>query len=60
MITDEVIPMMPMFGPEAKSILEGLLDKDPEKRLGSGLTGIEEIKQHEFFIGCDWEKFAAK
>lgn len=28
MITDEVIPMMPMFGPEAKSILEGLLEKD--------------------------------
>lgn len=25
MITDEIIPMMPMFGPDAKSILEGLL-----------------------------------
>jgi hypothetical protein len=28
MITDEIIPMMPMFQPEAKAILEGLLDKN--------------------------------
>jgi hypothetical protein len=28
MITDEIIPMMPMFQPEAKAILEGLLNKN--------------------------------
>jgi hypothetical protein len=28
MITDEEIPMMPMFGTEAKSLIKGLLNKD--------------------------------
>jgi serine/threonine protein kinase len=28
MITDEEIPMMPMFEPEAKSLIQGLLQKD--------------------------------
>lgn len=35
MITDEVIPMMPMFGEDAADILAGLLEKDPNLRLGS-------------------------
>jgi hypothetical protein len=47
MITDEHIPMMPMFTEEAKSILAGLLQKDPQMRLGA--RGIQEIKDHIFF-----------
>ena len=53
MITDDPIPMMPMFQTEAKAIIRALLEKNPQKRLGAG--GIDEIKQHEFFYDTDWE-----
>ena len=35
-------------------ILRKLLEKNPDKRLGS-LKGAEEIKAHEFFNGIDWD-----
>ena len=38
----------------ARDLLTGLLEKDPDLRLGSG-QGAEEIKNHEFFGGIDWE-----
>lgn len=58
MITDEVIPMMPMFDVDATSILAGLLEKDPEKRLGR--RGIQEIKDHRFFNDIDWAAYENK
>lgn len=33
----------------AKSLLSGLLTKDPSKRLGGGLGDAEEVKKHQFF-----------
>ena len=42
----------------ARSVLQGLLTKDPQKRLGSGPTDAEEIKAHEFFAEIDWEKLS--
>ena len=36
----------------AKSLLESLLEKDPEKRLGHG--GISEVLSHPFFNEIDW------
>lgn len=36
MITDETIPMMPMFEREAISILEGLLNKNVSYKFQSG------------------------
>jgi serine/threonine protein kinase len=42
----------------AKSMLKGLLVKDPTKRLGSGPTDAEEIKLHEFFAEIDWQKLS--
>lgn len=35
--------------PEAQSLIEGLLNPDPEKRLG--FRGVEEIKNHPWFKG---------
>jgi serum/glucocorticoid-regulated kinase 2 len=47
------------FGEEAKSILVGLLDRDPAKRLGA--NGSEEIKQHPFFKKhMDWALLSQK
>jgi serine/threonine protein kinase len=38
----------------AKDILDKLLEPDPQKRLGSGPTGAEEIKAHPYFKDIDW------
>jgi hypothetical protein len=29
--------------------MKGFLTRDPSKRLGSGPTGVEDIKTHKFF-----------
>lgn len=42
------------LSPEAFSLLEGLLTKDVEKRLGCGPGRIQEIKDHPFFASMDW------
>jgi len=39
---------------EAKSFIRGLLNPDPDKRLGCGPGGIDEIKKHPFFKDTDW------
>lgn len=44
----------------AKLILSLLLERNPKKRLGSGPTGVEEIKKHKFFEGIDWTKLLNK
>jgi len=36
----------------AKSLISGLLERDPKKRLGA--KSINEIKQHPFFSSVDW------
>ncbi|KAF8513085.1 kinase-like domain-containing protein [Gautieria morchelliformis] len=44
--------------PDAKSIMTGLLSRDPAKRLG--VNGGEEIKRHPFFKTIDWNRLLAK
>lgn len=39
----------------AKNLIESLLRKDPNKRLGS-LRGAQEIKDHPWFESVNWEK----
>jgi len=43
-----------VFSKEAISLLNGLLQKKPEHRLGCGEKGISEIKEHPFFESIDW------
>ena len=40
---------------EAKSLIVGLLNRNPLKRLGSGKGDAEEIKRHPWFKSIDWE-----
>ncbi|KAL5519852.1 YPK1 [Sanghuangporus baumii] len=48
-----------VIGQEARSILTGLLSRDPSKRLG--VNGAEEIKRHPFFEKhIDFDKLLAK
>ncbi|KZP01329.1 Pkinase-domain-containing protein [Calocera viscosa TUFC12733] len=47
------------MGSEARSILTGLLNRDPSRRLG--VNGAQDIKAHPFFSRhIDWRKLAAK
>uniref|UniRef100_A0AAZ3QZW6 non-specific serine/threonine protein kinase n=1 Tax=Oncorhynchus tshawytscha TaxID=74940 RepID=A0AAZ3QZW6_ONCTS len=41
------------LGPEGKSLLSGLLKKDP--KLGGGPDDAKEIMQHKFFAGIEWQ-----
>lgn len=41
------------------SLLKGLLQKNPDLRLGSS-KGTEEIKNHKWFRGVDWAKLESK
>ncbi|ORZ01427.1 kinase-like domain-containing protein [Syncephalastrum racemosum] len=43
---------------DAKSLLRGLLTRDPNERLGN--AGPEHIKQHPFFESIDWRKLLQK
>ncbi|KAI5067487.1 hypothetical protein GOP47_0018015 [Adiantum capillus-veneris] len=45
---------------EAHSLLKGLLQKDPIKRLGSGTNRSDEIKQHKWFKCINWNKLEAR
>ncbi|KAF0538295.1 AGC/AKT protein kinase [Gigaspora margarita] len=43
---------------EARSLLTGLLTRDPNHRLGN--NGAQEIKEHAFFSAIDWKKLILK
>eukprot|EP01118_Nematostelium_gracile_P017505 TRINITY_DN74_c0_g1_i1.p1 TRINITY_DN74_c0_g1~~TRINITY_DN74_c0_g1_i1.p1 ORF type:complete len:409 (-),score=123.26 TRINITY_DN74_c0_g1_i1:149-1375(-) len=45
---------------DAQSLLEGLLTREVEKRLGSGADGSNEVKRHPFFSSIDWERLERK
>mmetsp|Transcript_6464 Transcript_6464/g.19613 ORF Transcript_6464/g.19613 Transcript_6464/m.19613 type:complete len:488 (+) Transcript_6464:153-1616(+) len=49
----EPITISDELTPPCKSLLLGLLEKDPEKRLGR--SGIQDLKNHEFFSEFNWE-----
>lgn len=45
---------------EAKDLISKLLIRNPNKRLGSGKRDAEEIKDHRFFEGVNWDKVRNK
>ena len=44
------------MGTDIRNLLEGLLARDVEKRLGSMGRGAEEVKEHPFFRDIDWKQ----
>ncbi len=40
---------------ELKSLLKGLLEKNPTRRLGN-LKGISDVKQHKWFKNINWDR----
>lgn len=45
---------------DARSVIEGLLMRDPNLRLGGGARDSEEIKKHQYFDKIDWVKLEQK
>ena len=48
-IEDEIL------SPNAKDLLSKLLVREVADRLGCGEGGADEVKQHAFFAGVDWD-----
>uniref|UniRef100_A0A4W6DT19 protein kinase C n=1 Tax=Lates calcarifer TaxID=8187 RepID=A0A4W6DT19_LATCA len=48
------------LSPESMSLIQKLLQKNPEMRLGAGEEDASEIKRHRFFQGMDWDSLLAK
>uniref|UniRef100_A0A6Q2Y7H4 protein kinase C n=1 Tax=Esox lucius TaxID=8010 RepID=A0A6Q2Y7H4_ESOLU len=58
-VNDEV--RFPRFlSPESVSIIQKLLQKNPERRLGAGEADASEVKKHRFFQGVNWESLLHK
>jgi len=47
-------PKLPILSSSARSLIKGLLCRDPSNRLGA--YGADEIKAHKFFQSVDWDK----
>ena len=58
-IVGKPIEMKSYFSTEARSILEQLLERNPEKRLGSSSVDADEIIQHPFFQKINWTDLRA-
>ena len=43
------------ISPEAASLLRGLLQKNPNKRLGGNIKDAQEIKEHPYFKDVNWD-----
>ena len=48
------VEMQRHFSNEAKSLLTGLLNRDPTKRLGSSTADASDIMSHAFFRDVNW------
>ena len=48
--------MKAFFSVEAKSLLQGLLEREPTKRLGSSEEDANDLKRHPWFAKIDWTK----
>ncbi|KAJ4851379.1 hypothetical protein Tsubulata_006698 [Turnera subulata] len=59
-IIKEKIKLPPFLSTEVHSLLKGLLQKEPSKRLGSGAGGGDEIKRHKWFKSINWKKLEAR
>lgn len=46
--------------PELQGLIRRLLHTVPEKRLGGGPSGADEIKRHPFFRDISWEDVYSK
>lgn len=58
-ILSDAVSYPPSFSTELKSICEGLMEKDPEKRLGFKNNDCTELKNHTYFKELNWGRLEA-
>ena len=49
-----------LLSEQARSLLRGLLTRNPKRRLGGGERDAREIKSHELFRGLRWDSLIAR
>ncbi|KAG7021487.1 Serine/threonine-protein kinase AtPK2/AtPK19, partial [Cucurbita argyrosperma subsp. argyrosperma] len=59
-IIKEKVKLPSYLSTEAHSLLRGLLQKDPSKRLGSGPNRGADIKNHKWFRPVNWKKLECR
>ncbi|KAF2311388.1 hypothetical protein GH714_022203 [Hevea brasiliensis] len=59
-IIKEKVKLPPYLSIEAYSLLKGLLQKEPSRRLGSGPGGGDAVKGHKWFRSINWKKLDAR
>ncbi len=59
-IYEQSVNYPPEMSPDAIDLVKQLLNPNPKKRLGYGDNGVENIKQHKFFKGVNWNKYLNK
>mmetsp|Transcript_19687 Transcript_19687/g.46033 ORF Transcript_19687/g.46033 Transcript_19687/m.46033 type:complete len:544 (+) Transcript_19687:184-1815(+) len=60
LILTQTIPIPSYLSPAATSLLQGLLQRDPSKRLGDSPADALELRQHPFFASVDWDRVLAR
>ena len=60
LIKNDQVKFYKYLSKEAVDLLTKLFIKDPEKRLGSGPNGLNDIKSHPFFASINWESILEK
>ncbi|KAI3373131.1 hypothetical protein L3Q82_006457 [Scortum barcoo] len=58
-ILNDPVSYTPTFSNHCKDICEGLMHKDPEKRLGFKNNSCDELKNHPFFKEINWGRLEA-
>lgn len=58
-ILNDPVSYAPMFSKECKDLCEGLMEKNPEKRLGFKNNECEELKNQPFFKEINWGRLEA-
>lgn len=60
MILNQDVKYPSTLTPPARSILMGLLNKNPLHRLGGSTKGAQDVKNHPFFNNMNWEEMYEK
>lgn len=54
LIKTGTIQFPPYISPWTQALISSLMHRDPNLRLGGGVSDGEEVKRHDFFAGVDW------
>lgn len=58
-ILNDPVAYTPKFSKECKDLCEGLMEKNPSKRLGFKNNDCEELKNQPFFKNINWGRLEA-